>query len=85
MIQATPLKDEPYESDTGHLLNWVHYHETVSRFSMRHWRHRSLVSRASIRNNLGPQGLQHPPFARHRPVRISPDVPLFRSLLILRL
>ncbi|KAK3941283.1 arginine metabolism regulation protein II [Diplogelasinospora grovesii] len=67
MIQATQLQDQPCESDTGHLLNWVHYHETVSRFSVHHWRHKSLVPRASIRNNPRPHDLQYPPLARHRP------------------
>ncbi|KAK7398430.1 hypothetical protein QQX98_012181 [Neonectria punicea] len=66
IIQATQLKDQPHESDAGQLLSWVHYHETVSRFAVHHWRHKSLVPRASTRNNP-PQDLQYPPLARHRP------------------
>ncbi|KAF4900074.1 hypothetical protein CGCFRS4_v003584 [Colletotrichum fructicola] len=34
MIQATPLKDHTSNNDTGRLLQWVHYHETLSRFAM---------------------------------------------------
>ncbi|KPM39653.1 hypothetical protein AK830_g6901 [Neonectria ditissima] len=67
MIQATQLQDQPFESGTGHLLNWVHYHETISRFAAHHWRHKPLVPRASIRSNTSPQDLQFASLTRYRP------------------
>ncbi|KAI3395564.1 hypothetical protein diail_1075, partial [Diaporthe ilicicola] len=67
MIQAAQLRDQPYESDTGHLLDWVHYHDTISRFTVHHWRHESLVPPALSRSSLRPQVLQYPTLARYRP------------------
>ncbi|WQF85883.1 Putative zn(2)Cys(6) fungal-type DNA-binding domain, fungal transcription factor [Colletotrichum destructivum] len=66
-IQATArLMDQPHESDVGHLLNWVYYHETLSRFAVHHWRHKSLVPGTSPRSH-GQRDLRYPPLARHRP------------------
>ncbi|KAH7155963.1 fungal-specific transcription factor domain-containing protein [Dactylonectria macrodidyma] len=67
MIQATQLKDQPYESDAGRLLSWVQYHETLSRFAVHHWRHKSLAPKASILNSPKPQHLQSPSLTRYRP------------------
>lgn len=69
MIQATGLRDQPYESDAGHLLDWVQYHETISRFTVHHWRHKSLaLSTTSIRNGHRAQGFQFPSLTKYRPV-----------------
>ncbi|KAL0942978.1 uncharacterized protein CTRU02_200864 [Colletotrichum truncatum] len=66
MIRATQLNDQPHGSDTGHLLNWVQYHEVISRFTMHHWRHKSLVP-MKTRKASTIQNLQYLPLARHRP------------------
>lgn len=67
MIQATHLKGQSYESDTGRLLDWVYYHDALSRFAVHHWRHKSLVAKASDRNS-DTRNLQYPPLGRYRPV-----------------
>lgn len=82
IIQATRLKDQPYESETGRLLDWVHYHDTISRFTVHHWRHKSLVPTVSSRNNRRAPVLQYPPLARHRPVSNLQDTAFYLSLLI---
>ncbi|KAJ0120840.1 Zinc-finger transcription factor [Diaporthe amygdali] len=66
-IQATQLKYQPHESDIGRLLDWVHYHETISRFTVQHWRNKPLISWAPIRNHPGPRDLQSSSLSRHRP------------------
>ncbi|OLN90044.1 Arginine metabolism regulation protein II [Colletotrichum chlorophyti] len=51
VIQATQLQDQPYESNTGYLLDWVQCHETLSRFAVHPWRPKSLIPGASIGND----------------------------------
>lgn len=68
MIQATGLRDQPCESDAGHLLGWVQYHETISRFTVHHWRHKSLVPTTTLARNVHrTQDLQYPSLTKHRP------------------
>lgn len=71
MIKATGLKGHSQESDVGHLLDWVYYHDALSRFSMHHWRHKSLTLEAADANHLEPHGLQSLPLTRYRPVCLA--------------
>lgn len=68
MIQATELKDQPYKSDAGHLINWVQYHETISRFTVHHWRHKSLVPTTPVGNCPTKRKVLSPSLTRYRPV-----------------
>ncbi|KAH0426079.1 zinc-finger transcription factor [Colletotrichum camelliae] len=67
MIQATPLKDQPANNDTSRLLQWVHYHETLSRFAMHHWRHQSLAPEGPSRSARRSQIAQKMSLTKHRP------------------
>ncbi|KAK8041776.1 hypothetical protein PG993_006299 [Apiospora rasikravindrae] len=64
MIRASQLSDQ---GAFGYLLDWVYYHEALSRFAVRHWRHKSLALESSDPKKSGSLDLQYPPLARHRP------------------
>ncbi|KAL3292838.1 zinc-finger transcription factor [Colletotrichum asianum] len=66
IIQATPLKDQPPNNETGRLLQWVHYHETLSRFAVHHWRHQSLDSEGPSRSARRSQVAHQISLTRHR-------------------
>lgn len=68
MIQATELKNQPYDSYAGHLINWVQYHETISRFTIHHWRHKSLVPTTPVGNCPTTRNIHTPSLTRYRPV-----------------
>ncbi|KAG8163033.1 hypothetical protein KVR01_007511 [Diaporthe batatas] len=67
VIQTTGLRDQPCGSNAGHLLDWVQYHETISRFTMHHWRHKSLVPTTTARIGHRTQDIQHLPLTQYRP------------------
>lgn len=67
MIQGTGLRDQPYGSDAGQLLDWVQYHETISRFTVHHWRHKSLVPITTARNSPRIQDIQYQSLTKYRP------------------
>jgi hypothetical protein len=72
ITQATSVKDQSQESDIGYLLDWVYYHNTLSRFSIHHWRHKALSPRATAAQNLNPgEELQYPSLARYRIVKLT--------------
>ncbi|KAJ3541190.1 hypothetical protein NM208_g4721 [Fusarium decemcellulare] len=72
VVQAAQLKDSSPESDTSHLLDWVYYHEVVSRFAVHHWRHKSLTQSPSSMAGVS-QSSQLFPLARYRPNLPSPN------------
>ncbi|CAI0650279.1 unnamed protein product [Colletotrichum noveboracense] len=82
MIQATPLKDQPSNNDTSRLLQWVHYHETLSRFAMHHWRHQSLAPEGPSRSARRSQAAQKLSLTRHRPTHPAVN-PTFAILNLL--
>lgn len=43
IVQTTCLKNQWHESDIGRLLDWVYYHDALSRFPLRHWQYKSLA------------------------------------------
>lgn len=67
-IQTTCLEAQLYESDFGHLLDWVYFHDALSRFPIHHWQHASLAREAPNTIYVKPPGVQYPPLARYRPV-----------------
>ncbi|KAK2612013.1 hypothetical protein QQS21_001978 [Conoideocrella luteorostrata] len=73
IVQSTGLKDQLFESGIGHLLNWVYYHDTLSRFPLRHWQHESLARQCSEKPCSDSQDVQHLPLLRHRPAPPSPN------------
>ncbi|KAK8124427.1 uncharacterized protein PG998_000186 [Apiospora kogelbergensis] len=79
MIRSTNMSQQ---GKYGYLLDWVYYHEALSRFAMRHWRHRSLALEDSDSRNSGTLGLQCPPLTRHRPAPSCPN-PTFSILTLL--
>lgn len=68
MIQVAHLRSHLDASNTGHLLDWVYYHDTLSRFALQHWRHKSIVLQASGIKDPKAQDIQILPLARYRPV-----------------
>ncbi|KAL1863851.1 hypothetical protein VTK73DRAFT_6351 [Phialemonium thermophilum] len=66
VIQATRLADQPHGSDVCHLLDWFHYHESLSRFSLHLWPGKP------VGRQTGP-GLPSLSLARHRPAPPSPN------------
>ncbi|KAI1762882.1 fungal-specific transcription factor domain-containing protein [Hypoxylon sp. FL1150] len=82
VVQATRLENQLYERDFGHLLNWVYFHDALSRFPVHHWQHASLTREAPDSNNLKLRGVQYPPLARHRPA-LPPPNPSYAILNIL--
>ncbi|KAK8139352.1 hypothetical protein PG984_002732 [Apiospora sp. TS-2023a] len=79
MIRATHLGDH---SAYGFLLDWVYYHEALSRFAVRHWRHKSLALEAADTKELGSLDLQSAPLSGHRPAPPCPN-PTFGILNML--
>ncbi|KAI9152310.1 hypothetical protein HJFPF1_09540 [Paramyrothecium foliicola] len=73
MIQATNLGPYSDTSDANHLLDWVYYHDTVSRFSVNHWRRETswLKKAAGSRNNS--EKYINYPLVKHNPSPISPN------------
>ncbi|KAK8026456.1 fungal-specific transcription factor domain-containing protein [Apiospora marii] len=80
MIRATQLSDH---SSYGFLLDWVFYHEALSRFAVRHWRHKSLLAlETADPKQPGNLDLQYPPLTRYRPAPPCPN-PTFAILNLL--
>ncbi|KAI0376219.1 fungal-specific transcription factor domain-containing protein [Hypomontagnella monticulosa] len=73
VLQVTRLNDQSNESDISHLLDWVYYHDAVSRFPTHHWRRKPLSLDATSSDSLVSQGFQSPPLAKHRPAFPSPN------------
>lgn len=71
IIQATHLLEKVHNNDVGQLLNWVFYHDSLSSFTMHHWRHKSLAPYATDSNHLHSQDFQtRASLTRQRPVRL---------------
>lgn len=81
-IQTTCLEAQLYESDFGHLLDWVYFHDALSRFPIHHWQHASLAREAPNTIYVKPPGVQYPPLARYRPA-LPPPNPSYAILNIL--
>lgn len=62
MAQTTSVGHDLQASSSNHLLSWVYYHDTMSRFTIHHWRDRSLVSID------GGENLTHPSPLKYQPV-----------------
>ncbi|KAK7402554.1 hypothetical protein QQX98_011692 [Neonectria punicea] len=53
VIRGAQLIASTSDSDSVVLLGWVHYHDVLARFSMRHWRRFSIVN--NCRQDIGNQ------------------------------
>ncbi|KAH8646015.1 fungal-specific transcription factor domain-containing protein [Tricladium varicosporioides] len=73
IVETTCLKYQSNESDIGHLLDWLYYHDLLSRFSIHHWHHRSSTLVAPYINYPGPQDLRYSHLAIHRPASPAPS------------
>lgn len=80
VVQAAGLNNQADQSDIGCLLEWIHYHDALSRFSVHHWRHKSLTLGAAKEVSPVSQSLQHQSLAKYRPVK-TPES-RFSSILL---
>ncbi|KAL9477680.1 hypothetical protein ACSS6W_007521 [Trichoderma asperelloides] len=71
--QATGLKDQAHKNDTAHLLDWVYYHNALSRFPIYHWRHKSLPLKTTTTVYPNTADIQYLSLARYRPAMPSPN------------
>ncbi|KAH7327722.1 fungal-specific transcription factor domain-containing protein [Stachybotrys elegans] len=69
VIQETRLEQYLEKKDISTLLEWVYYHDALSRFSVKHWRHRS----ASLEADATPEPATTRPLTRTRPPFTYPE------------
>ncbi|KAK1979392.1 fungal-specific transcription factor domain-containing protein [Colletotrichum cereale] len=75
ITQAARLKEHADQSDIRHLVDWVHYHNTLSHFPLHHWRHESLSPSATATHYGSPEDKLRPPsLATHRIEMPAPNV-----------
>ncbi|KAK2014469.1 hypothetical protein LZ32DRAFT_657304 [Colletotrichum eremochloae] len=76
ITQAARLKDYSDQSDVRHLLDWVHFHNTLSHFPIHHWRHKSLSSSGAAVTQYCSLGekFQPPSLATYRIEMPAPNV-----------
>ncbi|KAH6888442.1 fungal-specific transcription factor domain-containing protein [Thelonectria olida] len=71
IIEGTGLEQKLDKSKMNHLLDWVYYHNALSRFAMYHWRHDSVALSAADAKGSDPQAVQYPPLVKNRPISPS--------------
>ncbi|KAH8891149.1 hypothetical protein GQ53DRAFT_687393 [Thozetella sp. PMI_491] len=71
-LRAAHLTDQSHESDIDYLLDWIFYHDALSRFPMHHWRHKSLALGIARTASSEPRGFQYPTLVKYRPASPSP-------------
>ncbi|KAJ3541913.1 hypothetical protein NM208_g4379 [Fusarium decemcellulare] len=59
IIKEAQLESQTGQSDVVNLIEWVSYHDALSRFTMRHWRHRSVLTKARNERCLEDRGSQY--------------------------
>ncbi|EFQ36230.1 hypothetical protein CGRA01v4_04668 [Colletotrichum graminicola] len=75
ITQAARLKDYSDQSDVRHLLDWVHFHNTLSHFPIHHWRHRPLPPGAAAAQPCSPgQEFRPPSLQTYRIEMPAPNV-----------
>ncbi|KAI0972452.1 fungal-specific transcription factor domain-containing protein [Xylaria arbuscula] len=76
IIQRAELGYLSDESGNGDLLDWVYFHDSMSQFTLYHWRHKYLAAEATdttitpiqpIRQSSSPEKETKPPVFRNRP------------------
>ncbi|KAI0479152.1 fungal-specific transcription factor domain-containing protein [Xylariaceae sp. FL0804] len=65
MAQATRIEHQSYENHR-HLLDWVYYHEVVSRFAIHHW-HQTPSTHIDVNRIATISGPQNSSLMRYRP------------------
>ncbi|KID85784.1 Zinc-finger transcription factor [Metarhizium guizhouense ARSEF 977] len=73
IVQTTCLKNRWHESDIGRLLDWVYYHDTLSRFPLRHWQHESLAREVPETEDFHFRGTTCSDLTKYRPALSSPN------------
>lgn len=70
IIQRAQLGTQSDSIGTSDLIDWVYYHDSLSRFALFHWRHKSLAAEPAAPAQITP----YPPLlAGRRPVRPIPS------------
>ncbi|KEY74832.1 hypothetical protein S7711_06518 [Stachybotrys chartarum IBT 7711] len=65
LIHEADLKAKSDEADIGTMLDWVYYHDTLARFTIRHWQHKKMYSPASDVHNLPLRERPYPSLTLH--------------------
>ncbi|KAH8683782.1 fungal-specific transcription factor domain-containing protein [Ilyonectria robusta] len=66
IIQGAGLEQQSDQSEIGHLLDWVYYHNALSRFAMHHWCHKSVDLEATDAIRLDTTNAQYLPLVKDR-------------------
>ncbi|KAK2049703.1 hypothetical protein LZ31DRAFT_456951 [Colletotrichum somersetense] len=75
VTQAARLKDYSDQSDVRHLLDWVHFHNTLSHFPIHHWRRKSLSTGTAATQSCSPgEEFRPPSLATYRIEIPAPNV-----------
>lgn len=69
IIEGAGLEQQSDQSEIGHLLDWVYYHNALSRFAMHHWCHKSVDLEATDAIRLDTTNAQYLPLVKDRRVR----------------
>lgn len=48
LMQETLVHPQARSTDVGILVDWVYYHDALARFTMHHWRHKSVAVHDSV-------------------------------------
>ncbi|KAF7562897.1 hypothetical protein G7046_g1234 [Stylonectria norvegica] len=72
IVRGTRLDQLPDQPDIGVLVDWVSYHDAVSRFTMRHWQHKSVVKEPTNSSKIEASGIKDLPIEKARTVPHSP-------------
>ncbi|KAI3325555.1 fungal-specific transcription factor domain-containing protein [Xylariaceae sp. AK1471] len=73
IVQVARLEQQSNQSDIGNLLDWVYYHDALSRFTKYHWRHKSVALEVTDTTSSNLLGVQHSLLAKYRPMSRSPN------------
>jgi hypothetical protein len=73
IAQANSLQDQSQECDISVLLDWVYYHNALSRFTQHHLRRKPLALESTNMDDSGADGLQYQSLTRDRCVCAPSD------------
>ncbi|KAI8625235.1 fungal-specific transcription factor domain-containing protein [Xylariaceae sp. FL1651] len=73
IVQRTQLGQKSSHGDFGSLLDWVYYHDTLSRFTMYHWRHDYVALESAHTSSPDHQGVEQSPLMQERTASLSPN------------
>jgi hypothetical protein len=67
MLQISDLASDPDTPIVAHVMNWVQYHDTLSRFATHHWKRKPLALEASYMSTPGARSNGYFSLTKHRP------------------